>query len=1120
MSDSQYWPHSRRKKWFGRIFSCVSTNSETTFEMDHINSEPGMISVLLFTHGRTLPYAHRTGLKSEELCKWAAKQCGIPRLFSSLFGLYNKRKDVWYTPARVIDPADDFFIFRLRFHTSMDLTALEEKVVTYMFEQSRYDFHHDKMQGLSTEEALGLMVLDLVRYGREKNIPLHHVCETIRFRDHLPKSLVTNLTVLDRMKLKRKVQKSLETFQEDNREAITFKVMFMVSLMEEKRRWGAEEFETITGDKYLVSAAKGLQTYSLDTKTYEDSLEFEDMIDVLLYPSRNNSQHWVVHINRRNGAPKTFEVDSQYKAESIATLLDGYYRLLVDYYHYLNTDCAPPSLIALLRFRCHGPIPLSVAKAKLQEAAQPEGTFIIRQNPEDYDSYCLTVQMNQGVRNYKICVYEDGKIGLPNQRRFDSIRQFMEHYRESSNSWCLHNTPLRKAVQYKNKEPCLQLLDHSIRQGVPRLPTAEEEPRIEWVPESDMSKRSEWKKLGRGAFTVVYRGEIRKRGQAWFPVALKSPREQVAQSVKDKFSQSVDAIASWKHPYIIRFQGIGGGRTPLLIMEYAQYSTLDKYLKKNQESLRLSHQLTAAVQLINALDYLESRNIVHGNISARNVLVTRPAASQLIVKLGDPMLSVYYHSLPIESDVKMKRVRWTAPELLCTNAESTLASDKWSYGITLWEIMAFGELPCAGLTDKQVMVNYKEGRRLGRPRNCPDAVYKIMEHCWFHLAQNRPPCKCILRDMNTILLISYRDDGLEHMYFEPENPDDPAPISEDDMSAEEDDDDMPTSESSDQVTENGLDHQMEPSTPTPEGAVGGNIISSEDRDNFERDINAKEFSSGPMMRWQFGTQELDHGDVKIDLDRAGQLGQGNFGVVRKGTWQRAEGWVVPVAIKLLKGEDLSSTGVDRKSFEEEIRHMSKCQHKNIVPVYGVVETERNNLQMVMEFVKEGALNNYLRRKKDRNETVSDQTLFLFGQQICQGMAYLGETCHLVHRDLAARNILVASETEVKITDFGLARDFTPEKAYYRMTGRHNILPIKWHSPESIKERKFSVQGDVWSFGVVLWEMFSHGESPNYGQDVTINPDVFVQSSQRRTPPGTAHILSPCYLWHHERLLEF
>ena len=77
------------------------------------------------------------------------------------------------------------------------------------------------------------------------------------------------------------------------------------------------------------------------------------------------------------------------------------------------------------------------------------------------------------------------------------------------------------------------MLDHSIRQGVPRLPTSEEEPRIEWVPESDMMKRSDWKKLGRGAFTVVYRGEIRKRGKDWFPVALKCPKERAEQSVKD-----------------------------------------------------------------------------------------------------------------------------------------------------------------------------------------------------------------------------------------------------------------------------------------------------------------------------------------------------------------------------------------------------------------------------------------------------------------------------------------------------------------------------------------------------------------------------------------------------------
>lgn len=255
-------------KWFGRILSCVSSNSEATIEMEHINTQPGVINVLLFTHGM-VQYNTRTcrgKLTAEVLCTWAAKKCGIPRLFSNLFCLYNKKLETWFAPARVIAPSENHFVFRLRFHTSTDLTALEERVVAYMFEQYRYDFHHDRMQGLSTEEALGLMVLDLVRYGREKQIALNQVCEHIRFRNYLPMSLATNLTYVDRVKLKRKVQRSLETFQEDHREAITFKVMFMVSLMEERRRWGAEEFETVNGDKYSISAAKGIQKYSLDTQ--------------------------------------------------------------------------------------------------------------------------------------------------------------------------------------------------------------------------------------------------------------------------------------------------------------------------------------------------------------------------------------------------------------------------------------------------------------------------------------------------------------------------------------------------------------------------------------------------------------------------------------------------------------------------------------------------------------------------------------------------------------------------------------------------------------------------------------------------------------------------------------
>nr|XP_006817706.1 PREDICTED: tyrosine-protein kinase JAK2-like [Saccoglossus kowalevskii] len=170
-------------------------------------------------------------------------------------------------------------------------------------------------------------------------------------------------------------------------------------------------------------------------------------------------------------------------------------------------------------------------------------------------------------------------------------------------------------------------------------------------------------------------------------------------------------------------------------------------------------------------------------------------------------------------------------------------------------------------------------------------------------------------------------------------------------------------------------------------------------------------------------------------------------------------------------------------FKREIMSTVKFDSPRVIQVKGIsIDPNSVGLMMVMEYLPLGALNSYLRK----NPQLQLETLYRFSKQVAEGMHYLEEQ-KVVHRDLAARNILVVtSDTEdsdkdlVKISDFGLARVMTgnPQTMYYRQkTDTPN--PIIWHCPEGIEDKKYTSKGDVWGYGVLLWEIFSYGSQPRY-----------------------------------------
>ncbi|XP_054857061.1 ephrin type-A receptor 8 isoform X2 [Eublepharis macularius] len=212
------------------------------------------------------------------------------------------------------------------------------------------------------------------------------------------------------------------------------------------------------------------------------------------------------------------------------------------------------------------------------------------------------------------------------------------------------------------------------------------------------------------------------------------------------------------------------------------------------------------------------------------------------------------------------------------------------------------------------------------------------------------------------------------------------------------------------------------------------------------------------------TREIEASRIKIER----VIGSGESGEVCYGRLKLPGKREMPVAVKALKA---GYTEKQRRDFLSEASIMAQFDHPNVIHLEGVV-TKSKLVMIVTEYMENGSLDSFL-RKHDGQFTVLQLVVMLRG--ISAGMRYLSDLGY-VHRDLAARNILVNGNLVCKVSDFGLSRilENNPDAAYTTTGGK---IPIRWTAPEAITYRKFSSASDVWSFGVVMWEVLAYGERP-------------------------------------------
>uniref|UniRef100_A0A8C5DK74 non-specific protein-tyrosine kinase n=1 Tax=Gouania willdenowi TaxID=441366 RepID=A0A8C5DK74_GOUWI len=225
------------------------------------------------------------------------------------------------------------------------------------------------------------------------------------------------------------------------------------------------------------------------------------------------------------------------------------------------------------------------------------------------------------------------------------------------------------------------------------------------------------------------------------------------------------------------------------------------------------------------------------------------------------------------------------------------------------------------------------------------------------------------------------------------------------------------------------------------------------------DLVENYFSAQKLVALDFPQDEWEL--PKEDFMLGEQLGSGYFATVYRGSWKNH----INVAIKILK----SDASMNYKEFQKEVHMLKSLRHRHLISLFAIC-TSSPPYYIITELMEKGSLLNVLRKER----SLDIGSLIDMAAQVADGMLYL-EQMNSIHRDLAARNVLVGEDYVCKVADFGLARII---KVFY--ISRFFKIPYKWSAPEAISHGTFSIKSDVWSFGVLFYEIMTNGSIPYPG----------------------------------------
>uniref|UniRef100_A0A8D0AQ50 Tyrosine-protein kinase n=1 Tax=Sander lucioperca TaxID=283035 RepID=A0A8D0AQ50_SANLU len=957
-------------------------------------SENGSESTLTFPPGEYV---------AEELCISAAKACGIAPVYCNLFGLMRESDRIWFPPNHIFKLQQPIEFDTCQYSSTSFLHG--DDIIQYILPhvfllQSRSDFLsgwvHIPVSHEAQEECLGMAVLDMMRLAKESNQSPVCVQKRICYR-------IQEYNILTRKRIRYRFKKFIQQFSECKATVCNLKLKYLMSLemllpsLYSQRfqvtDLSAREVTIVVMGNTGIQWSKGKEEEGL--QTYCD---FPEVIDISIKQANKEGsvESRIVTLTRQDNQILELEFHSLPEALSFVSLVDGYYRLVADAHHYLCKEVAPPRLLECIESYCHGPVSMEFTIGKLRRSGNHQGLYILRCSPRDYDKYFISF-VHETMVDYKHCQIvktESGEYSLSGAKRsFSSLRELLHCYQKEALRTDGYTFQLTSCCSpsFRDKSN-LVVCRNNQGADIPLSPSLHKHNISQMVfhkiRKEDLVINES---LGQGTFTKIFCGVRKELGDYGeihqIDVVIKI-LDKAHRNYSESFFEAASMMSQLSHKHILLNYGVCV--CDMMVQEYGKFGSLDTYLKKNKSCVNITWKLEVAKQLSWAMHYLEDKSLIHGNVCAKNVLLIRKedrmTGSLPFIKLSDPGISITV----LPKEVLVERIPWVPPECIENPQNLSLATDKWGFGTTLWEICSGGDKPLSTL-DCSKNLFYEDRHQLPAPKWTELA--NLINSCMDYEPSHRPSFRAIIRDLNSLFIQDY------------------------------------------------------------ELLVESDMVPNRTR--------------GFGFPWASESQDLAQFEER-HLIFLKQLGKGNFGSVemcRYDPLQDSTGEVV--AVKKLQ----HSTAEHLRDFEREIEILKSLQHENIVKYKGVCYSAgRRNLRLIMEYLPYGSLRDYLIKHKHRFDS---NKLLHYASQICKGMDYLA-TKRYIHRDLATRNILVESEMRVKIGDFGLTKVLPQDKEYYTVR-EPGESPIFWYAPESLTESKFSVGSDVWSFGVVLYELFTYGD---------------------------------------------